>query len=118
MKIPAFFLWINGIAWLLALSISVSANAGDKYIKAGHTTDIECPARLVFEEGFVPDPKFKISPNQALVLSGIRCPNKLQVTVFADYKNYYITTLGAPPGSVYTRVVDGRTGQTSVIEGQ
>jgi hypothetical protein len=98
--------------------ISVSANAGVKYIKVGHTTDIECPARLTFEKDFVPDPEFKISPNQALDLSGIPCPNKLQVTAFADSKNYYITTLGNSPGSIYTRVVDGRTGQTSIIEGQ
>ena len=111
------WLWLNGIALLLAISISVSANAGGNYMKVGHTTDTECPAQLTFEEDFVPNPAFTVSPNQALALSGLRCPNKLQVTVFADSENYYITTLGAEPGTTYTRVVNGRTGKTSIIEG-
>jgi hypothetical protein len=118
MKISIFFLWINSVVLSLVLSISVSANASAKYIKVGHTADTDCPARLNFEKNFIPNPKFKVSPDRALVLSGMPCPSKLQVTMFADSENYYITTLDGQPGSVYTRVVNGRTGQASIIEGQ
>ncbi len=92
------------------------ANAADNYSLVGHTTDINFSAHLTLEKGFVQNPTFAVSPDRALVLSKIRCPNKLQVTVFSDPENYYITTLGAQPGTVYTRVVNGKTGTVSVME--
>jgi len=101
----------------LFLMMSVHASAADKYTRVGHITDFKCPARVTIEKGYVPNPSVKVSPDRALVLSKILCPNKLKVTVFADSENYYITTLGFEPGTAYTRVVNGKTGKTSAIQG-
>jgi hypothetical protein len=96
-----------------ALVFAGYAQSGDQYVAVGKTTDIKCPAHLKLEEGFVPNPEFKLTPDQALVAAQVRCPNKLVVTVFADSKNYYITTLGAKPGTVGTYVVNGESGDVS-----
>jgi len=69
--------------------------------------------RLTLEEGFVPDPAFTLSPDQALALSGMRCPNKLRVVVFSDSENYYITTsFSGEPGVGHGYVVNGKSGKT------
>ena len=109
-----FFRTISTASLLLAAT--ASASAAQQYARVGHTTDSHCPAHLALEEGFVQDPGFTVSPDRALALSGIRCPNKLEVTVYSDSENYYITTLGLKPGAAYTRVVNGKTGKSSAVE--
>jgi hypothetical protein len=107
---------MNGIARALLAIVFLfmaGANAADSYVTVGHTTDIKCPAHLKLEGGFAPNPEFTVSPDQALVVARIRCPNKLEITVFADSENYYITTLGLKPGTVGTHVVNGKTGSVS-----
>lgn len=105
---------------LLATSatFTISTSTDKKYMKVGHTTDLECPAHLILEADFVPNPAFTVSPDQALILSKISCPNKRVVTVFSDSENYYIPSLGNPPGTKYTRVVNGRNGKVSIIENE
>lgn len=100
----------------LALTFAACAQSADRYVRVGETTDIKCPARLKLEEGFAANPEFSLTPDQALAASPVRCPNKLVVTVFADSKNYYITTLGSKPGTVGTHVVNGKTGKVSFWE--
>jgi hypothetical protein len=99
---------------ILLLATAASGWASERYTRVGRTTDSECPAHLTLEAGFVPNPAFTVSPERALVLSGIRCPSKLEVTVFSDAENYYITVMDAKPGEVRTRVVNGRSGETHV----
>jgi hypothetical protein len=99
-----------------ALTFAVCAQSADTYVRVGQTTDIKCPARLKLEEGFVANPEFSLTPDEALAASKVRCPSKLAVTVFADSKNYYITTFGSKPGTVGTHVVNGKTGKVSFWE--
>jgi len=102
--------------WLGFMFLSITYGAiAEQYTLVGHTYEINCPAHLKLEEGFIQNPDFTVSPDRALVLSKIHCPSKLMVTVFSDSENYYITVLGVKPGTAYTRVVNGKSGAFSEI---
>jgi hypothetical protein len=101
------------LLWLALVSL---ASAADRYVLVGRTNDTKCPAHVTVEKEYQVNPAFTVSPDQALAASGIRCPNKLQISVFADSENYYITKLDQQPGTVETYVINGKTGNVSVLK--
>jgi len=99
----------------LVLFMSTISDASEKYTFIGEVKDFNCPAHVVIEKGARVNPDFKISPDKAVALSGVRCPSKLVVLVYVDTENYYITHFGEP-GTTYTRVVNGKTAEVSFID--
>src|SRR5258705_10219141 len=55
----------------------------------------KCPATIEKASDFVPNPKLKLSPEEAVTAAEtahrVRCNSKLLQEVFADAENYYIT---------------------------
>ena len=101
---------------LLGLAPVSFVNDADRYIFIGRTNDTKCPAHVTIENDYVTNPAFSISPDQALAASGIRCPNKLQLSVFADSENYYITKFELQLGDVETHVINGKTGKVTLLK--
>jgi hypothetical protein len=100
--------------WLLIVTLAASASHAQVERSAVGKIPAQCPATLTRAAAYVPDPKLKITPEQAVSAAEsagrVRCNSKLLQEVFADSENYYITRFGSD--SVV--VVNGKTGGVSV----